>query len=151
MDYKKKVKQFHQAFKIPILSRAGFPAKDRVGLRIELMREELEEVAKSMKEGDITNTLKELCDLQYVLAGTILELGLEDHFDPAFYQVHRSNMSKLCKNEQEAIATSNHYKRKGIPNKIEWLGDSYAVYSVSGKVLKSINYHKANIMIWEEL
>ena len=103
-----------------------------------------------MIEGDITNTLKELCDLQYVLAGTILELGLEEHFDPAFYQVHRSNMSKLCKNKKEAQETSEHYTQNGIPNTIEYLGHSYAVISESGKVLKSLNYHKANVMIWEE-
>lgn len=151
MDYIKKVKAFHQAFKIPILNRAGFPAKSRVKLRIELMREELEEVVESMSEGDITNTLKELCDLQYVLAGTILELGLEEHFNTAFYQVHRSNMSKLCKNKKEAQATSEYYTQKGISNKIEYLGDSYAVISESGKVLKSIKYQKANVIIWEEL
>jgi predicted HAD superfamily Cof-like phosphohydrolase len=39
--------------------------------------------------------LKELCDLQYVLTGTVVSLGLADIFDEAFERVHDSNMSKL--------------------------------------------------------
>jgi predicted HAD superfamily Cof-like phosphohydrolase len=41
-----------------------------------------------------TDVLKELCDLQYVLSGTIHDLGYEN-FDVAFNRVHKSNMKKL--------------------------------------------------------
>jgi len=40
-----------------------------------------------------TRLLKELADLQYVLSGTAVALGLP--LDIAFNRVHKSNMSKL--------------------------------------------------------
>ena len=39
--------------------------------------------------------LKELCDLQYVLSGTVVALGWDKIFDPAFNRVHENNMSKF--------------------------------------------------------
>lgn len=38
--------------------------------------------------------LKELCDLQYVLSGMVVLLGMDKNFDAAFNRVHQSNMTK---------------------------------------------------------
>lgn len=64
-------------------------------LRLQLIQEELGELAKAMAESDKLETLDALVDLQYVLSGTILSLGYAPVFNVAFEEVHRSNMSKL--------------------------------------------------------
>ena len=77
-------------------------------LRYKLMEEELKEVkheitmvmfklgvGKPITKEDRKALLKELCDLQYVLSGTILAFSFDDIFDVAFNRVHSSNMSKI--------------------------------------------------------
>lgn len=44
---------------------------------------------------DLPNVLQELSDIQYVLDGTYLSLGLHRYKNFAFLEVHNSNMSKL--------------------------------------------------------
>jgi predicted HAD superfamily Cof-like phosphohydrolase len=39
--------------------------------------------------------LKELCDVQYVLSGMLVAVGLDRNFDEAYSRVHASNMSKF--------------------------------------------------------
>ena len=62
--------------------------------------------------------LKELCDLQYVLSGAAVALGLD--IQVAFNRVHDSNMSKLDDN--------------GKP-----------VYREDGKIIKGPNYRPPNL------
>ena len=96
-------------------------------LRMKLIKEEASEVStefasmivdlergKSITLQQKTNLLKELCDLQYVLSGACVALGLNE-FQVAFNRVHRSNMSKLGK-------------------------DGKPVYRKDGKVIKGENY-----------
>lgn len=64
-------------------------------LRLHLIVEETSELAEAMAKGDIVSCLDALCDLQYVLDGTTLALGLQGVFREGFDEVHRSNMSKL--------------------------------------------------------
>jgi len=64
-------------------------------IRMQLMTEELAEVCEAMRDGDLHGTLHELTDLSYVVEGTFLSLGLQDHFLPAHKAIHEANMSKL--------------------------------------------------------
>ncbi len=64
-------------------------------LRLQLIQEELGELAEAFNEESLLGALDALVDLQYVISGTVLTLGLQDVFDAAFDEVHRSNMSKL--------------------------------------------------------
>lgn len=64
-------------------------------LRLALITEELAELASAADERDATQTLDALCDLQYVLDGTVLAFGMDGVADEAFRRVHESNMSKL--------------------------------------------------------
>lgn len=64
-------------------------------LRLQLMTEELAEVAEAVFQEDTTATLHELADLRYVCDGTIGQLGLAPVFRAAFEEIHRANMSKL--------------------------------------------------------
>lgn len=63
-------------------------------LRIELIREEFNEVDDAFYDGnDNQHTLKELCDLVYVCVGTATKFGWD--FDTAFNKVHENNMKKI--------------------------------------------------------
>jgi predicted HAD superfamily Cof-like phosphohydrolase len=119
------VKEFHEAFGHKV-APAEITIKD-LELRQRLLEEEFSEVLECMWErNDLgldnkswrLGLLKEICDLQYVLSGLAVELGLD--VEKAFRRVHKSNMSKLDDN--------------GKP-----------VYREDGKVLKSKNYKAPNL------
>ena len=87
-----------------------------------------------------------LCDIQYVLSGAVLEFGLADKFKTLFDEVQRSNMSKACKNEKEAIDTVAHYQAKGTDCYYVKSEDVFLVYrKEDNKTLKSINYSPADL------
>ena len=88
------VKEFHKKFKVPVLKKPSLIPGDRVKLRYELMREEVEEYLEGAKNNDLENIAKELVDILYGVYGTILEHGLQDKIDKIFAEVHRSHMSK---------------------------------------------------------
>lgn len=64
-------------------------------VRLQLIQEELAELAKAMVDGDAIAALDALADITYVTEGTYLSLGLADAKLPALREVHRSNLSKL--------------------------------------------------------
>lgn len=64
-------------------------------LRVQLMVEEEAEVVEAMASGDVTATAHELADLDYVVMGTILCLGLGSVHNRIVDEIHRANMSKL--------------------------------------------------------
>lgn len=141
------VADFHRTFKHPILHSPSIPSEDRCKLRVALIAEELKELEVAILEKDIVEVADALCDIQYVLAGAILEFGLGDKFGALFEEVQRSNMSKACKSEDEAQQTVEHYRRKdGTECYYRKEGDQYLVYRTSdNKTIKSINYSPANL------
>ncbi len=71
--------------------------------RLQLLQEELTELAEAMGGADIVGCLDGLTDIQYVLDGVYLALGLHTLKMPAFKEVQRSNMSKLGEDGQPII------------------------------------------------
>ena len=122
------VAKFHDVFNLPVLSTPAIPSKEGCNLRYSLLADAL-------------------ADLQYVLSGAVLELGLGHHFKQLFDEVQRSNMSKTCQTIEEARATQSHYlESKGIESYIVEREGEYLVYrKEDGKVLKSVNYSPANL------
>jgi len=106
------VAEFHKTFHHPILGEPTIPSEARCNLRVSLIAEELKEVEEAIKDKDIVEIADALCDIQYVLSGAVLEFGLGDKFKDLFEEVQRSNMSKACNSEQEAIDTVAFYKAK---------------------------------------
>lgn len=89
------VREFHETYGQPVLE---FPSLDDPGLselRTELLDEELNELCAAIAMKDAVGVLDALTDLQYVLDGAYLSLGLHRWKDAALAEVHRSNMSKL--------------------------------------------------------
>lgn len=85
--------EWHKKFGVPVKLTPQYPGEDRAELRIELIREELEEFEAASNSGDIIGVADAIGDLLYVIYGAALEWGI-----PADYvlrEVHRSNMTKV--------------------------------------------------------
>lgn len=146
LDCLNQVAEFHSTFHHPIEKEPAIPSPERCKLRIDLIAEELKELQEAIDQKDIVEVADALCDIQYVLTGAILEFGLGEKFKNLFDEVQRSNMSKACKNEEEAIATVAHYKAKGTESYYEKDGEVYLVFRTGDKkTLKSINYSPADL------
>ncbi|MCB0691532.1 MAG: nucleoside triphosphate pyrophosphohydrolase family protein [Saprospiraceae bacterium] len=141
------VAEFHNTFSLPVLSAPTIPDKRRCELRINLLKEELAELKEAIEDNNLVEIADALADLQYVLSGAVLEFGLGRKFKEIFNEVHGSNMSKTCKSKEEALATQRYYKEsKETDSEIVEKDGVYLVYrSYDKKVLKSINYHPADI------
>ena len=141
------VEEFHRTFSAPVLETPQIPSKERCDLRINLMQEELDEIKVAIENNDFVEISDGLCDLMYVLVGSILEFGLKDKFNELFNEVHESNMSKACLSEKEASETVTYYKSKdGTEAHYQEIDGKWLVFRDSdNKVLKSINYTPANI------
>jgi len=140
------VAQFHRTFQHPILDNPQIPSEARCNLRVALITEELEELKEAIQAQDIIDIADALCDIQYVLSGAILEFGLKDKFNALFEEVQRSNMSKACKDEAEAIATQEHYLAKGVQSFYKEVDGKFLVFREGdNKTLKSVNYSPADL------
>lgn len=141
------VAEFHTTFKHPIQPQPILPAKQRADLRVSLLAEELKELKEAIDQDDLVEVADALFDLQYVLAGAILEFGLGDQFKTLFDEVHRSNMSKACKTVEEAEKTIQHYLDKdGTESYFKEIDGLFLVFRKGDdKTLKSINYSPANL------
>lgn len=138
------VAEFHKTFHHPIEANPIIPSKKRSDLRVELIAEELKELAEAIENNDLVEVADALCDIQYVLAGAILEFGLGNKFKELFDEVQRSNMSKACNSLEEAEATVAHYAKKGFESYHKMDGNKYLVFRKNdNKTLKSINYSPA--------
>ena len=141
------VAEFHTTFKHPVIKTPAIPAKERCALRISLLAEELKELQQAVDDNNLVEVADALCDLQYVLAGAILEFGLGGKFKELFDEVHRSNMSKACKTAGEALKTIAHYKNTdGTQCYHKEIDGLFLVYrEPDNKTLKSINYSPAEL------
>jgi predicted HAD superfamily Cof-like phosphohydrolase len=147
MDYIGLVEEFHKTFNVPFLKIPQIPSKDRCLLRINLMQEELNEIKDAIENGDLIETFDGFADLLFVTVGSIIEFGGGGKFDELFLEVHRSNMSKACATQQEAIETLLHYKEKdGTEGHYKEIDGKWLVYrNGDNKVLKSVNYSPADL------
>ena len=91
----KSLLEFNQAFEIPKLDTPNLGPEELIELRIKLLEEEVKEYAEAARAGDLVEVLDALADIGYILAGTIINRGMQHIYDDAFNEVHRSNMAKL--------------------------------------------------------
>jgi predicted HAD superfamily Cof-like phosphohydrolase len=141
------VAEFHRTFKHPILPAPAIPDESRCKLRVALLAEEVKELEVAILEKDLVGIADALADIQYVLSGAILEFGLGDKFQALFEEVQRSNMSKACTSEAEAIETVAHYAKKdGTACYYQQEGNKWLVYrQADNKTIKSIGYSPADL------
>lgn len=142
-----KVADFHRATQAPILDKPEIPSMKRAELRLELLSEELQELEDAIyKSRNLTEVLDALCDLQYILNGTILEFGMKDVFQEAFDEVHASNMSKFCTSTHEAQQSCFKYSDNNVEAYYKKVGPVHVIYrSADDKTLKGINYFEPKL------
>ena len=122
-------------------------------LYLKFLNYELE-LRKVMLSGD--GEFDKVVTLLFMMIVTTYRMGVILNFDvdEAFNLVHESNMSKLCKTEEEAQETVNKYKKDFETGKSTYDTPYYYkknIYYVvknqsTEKVLKSINYTPVNLM-----
>jgi predicted HAD superfamily Cof-like phosphohydrolase len=119
--YTDAVHEFHTAFGLGIKNE---PTADlgvaKNLLRFNLMKEENEEYLEAANANDLVEVADALGDMLYILAGTIIEHGMQYKIAEVFDEIQRSNMSKLGE-------------------------DGHPIFREDGKVLKGPNYFKPNI------
>ena len=113
-----KVKLFMQTYGQEVKAKANFSDEKTNKLRVNLIREELEELTKAMDEKDLLEVADALTDILYVTYGAGHAFGI--NLDKCFDEVQRSNMSKLGE-------------------------DGKPIYNESGKVMKGPNYFKPDL------
>lgn len=124
-----KVREFNKAFTIPSKSFPSLVDEKTYKLREKLMAEENDEYLEACESKDLTGVLDAICDMQYILLGTVIAHGLEDVFVDAFNEVHRSNMSKLDSDGRPVINGKQVFD----------------VLKPMGKILKSSLYSPPNL------
>jgi predicted HAD superfamily Cof-like phosphohydrolase len=71
------VREFHEAFKLPIGNGLCMLSPERHELRMSLIREEIKELMIAIRENDRVETLDAIIDLMYVSAGYAVESGVK--------------------------------------------------------------------------
>ena len=113
-----KVKLFMDTYGQEVKDKAEFSDAKTNKLRIDLIKEELEELTHAINDKNLLEVADALTDILYVTYGAGHAFGID--LDKCFDEVQNSNMSKLGKN--------------GEP-----------IYNESGKVMKGPNYFKPNL------
>ena len=113
-----KVGTFMKTFGQEVKSKPSFSSDKINKLRIDLIKEELDELQEAMKNNDLLEVADALTDILYVTYGAGHAFGID--LDKCFDEVQNSNMSKLGET--------------GEP-----------IYNESGKVMKGPNYFKPNL------
>ena len=113
-----KVGIFMKTFGQEVKSKPSFSTDKINKLRIDLIKEELDELKEAMDNNDLLEVADALTDILYVTYGAGHAFGI--NLDKCFDEVQNSNMSKLSEN--------------GEP-----------IYNDSGKVMKGSNYFKPDL------
>ena len=113
-----KVGIFMKTFGQDVKNKPSFSTDKINKLRIDLIKEELNELQEAMKNNDLLEVADALTDILYVTYGAGHAFGID--LDKCFNEVQNSNMSKLDEN--------------GKP-----------IYNDVGKVMKGPNYFKPNL------
>ncbi|MDA8559297.1 nucleoside triphosphate pyrophosphohydrolase family protein [Candidatus Pelagibacter bacterium] len=113
-----KVGTFMKTFGQEVKTKPSLSSEKINKLRIDLIKEELEELTEAMQKKDLLEVADALTDILYVTYGAGHAFGI--NLDACFNEVQNSNMSKLGK-------------------------DGKPIYNDSGKVMKGPNYFKPDL------
>jgi predicted HAD superfamily Cof-like phosphohydrolase len=98
-DEQRMVAEFHRRFGIAIGTIPVAPDEATRSLRVNLIKEEFDELQEALAQQDLSAIAKELADLLYVVYGTAVSCGID--LEPVFQEVHRSNLSKVGGSRRE--------------------------------------------------
>lgn len=150
--------EFNEILGQGVRETAGFPSLAQCRLRSGLIAEEaVTEMAKAMDKRDLIGVADAIGDALVVVYGAANDFGLDA--DAIFAEVHRSNMSKLCKNEEDAklaverYAAGDGYHGKTSPIQASYRPCTHPEYegyfvvfdTQTGKTLKGPDYSEPNL------
>ena len=113
-----KVRIFMKTYGQEVKDKAGFSDARTNKLRIDLIKEELDELTEAMQDKNLLEVADALTDILYVTYGAGHAFGID--LDKCFDEVQNSNMSKLGE-------------------------DGKPIYNEVGKVMKGPNYFKPDL------
>ena len=113
-----KVGVFMKTFGQDVKQSSSFSTDKINTLRVNLIKEELDELIEAMNKKDLVEVADALTDILYVTYGAGHAFGI--NLDDCFEEVQNSNMSKLDK-------------------------DGKPIYNDKGKVMKGPNYFKPDL------
>ena len=113
-----KVRLFMKTYGQEVKDKAGFSDAKTNKLRIDLIKEELEELTEAMQDENLLEVADALTDILNVTYGAGHAFGI--NLDKCFEEVQNSNMSKLGE-------------------------DGKPIYNEAGKVMKGPNYFKPDL------
>ena len=113
-----KVGIFMKTFGQEVKDKPSFSTEKINKLRIDLIKEELDELSEAMKNNDLLEVADALTDILYVTYGAGHAFGI--NLDNCFEEVQLSNMSKLG-------------------------SDGNPIYNDQGKVMKGPDYFKPDL------
>ena len=113
-----KVRLFMKTYGQDVKDKAGLSDIKTNKLRIDLIKEELEELTEAMQDKNLLEVADALTDILYVTYGAGHAFGID--LDKCFEEVQSSNMSKLGE-------------------------DGKPIYNEAGKVMKGPNYFKPDL------
>ena len=113
-----KVGTFMKTFGQEVKTKPSLSTEKINKLRIDLIKEELQELSEAMNNRDLLEVADALTDILYVTYGAGHAFGID--LDKCFDEVQNSNMSKLGE-------------------------DGKPIYNESGKVMKGPNYFKPDL------
>ena len=96
MAWESDVREFREAFRLPISDRPTILSEEENKLHLTLIEEELNELMEAMVKKDLVGVFDAIVDLRYVLMGLAVHMGLP--MEEGERVVHASNMSKLDEN-----------------------------------------------------
>ena len=137
------VEIFNSTFGKPNNYEPTIPADTKLtNFVVDFIREETDELAEAIEDGDIVEVLDAICDLLYVAVGNAaMVFGVRDKLLGAYAEVQASNMSKSCATKEEAEETIAVRSEQHGPCYTKQVGDRWVVYRTSDdKVMKSVNY-----------
>ena len=112
------VKKFMKTFGQEVVTKPQFPDEKTAKLRLDLIKEELNELEQAVNANNLKEIADALTDILYVTYGAGCAYGID--LDKCFKEVQRSNMSKLG-------------------------NDGKPIYNENGKVMKGPNYSAPNL------
>ena len=89
------VRQFSERFGVPIEDRPSLLDDELFLYRLQFLHEELNELLQAHRTGDLTKAVDALLDLEYVLHGTAIMMGLNRRWHDLWTTVHLANMAKI--------------------------------------------------------
>ena len=113
-----KVGTFMKTFGQDVKTKPSFSTDKINKLRLDLIKEELDELTEAMNNKDLLEVADALTDILYVTYGAGHAFGID--LDKCFEEVQNSNMSKLGE-------------------------DGKPIYNEAGKVMKGPNYFKPDL------